>query len=134
LQLQQLCVFVLCMQLQQLCVCLCFVCSCSSCVCLCFVCSCSSLVCVCASYAAAAALCVFVLCMQQQQLCVRLCFVCSCSCSSCVHPCSVCPPPSGNAQPSSVIRVGQNRTSAPYMTVCMVISLPKKTYVHCVNL
>jgi len=27
-------------------------------------------------------------------------------------------------------RVGQNRMSAPYMTVCMVISLPKIPYVH----
>ena len=29
-----------------------------------------------------------------------------------------------------ITRVGQNRTSAPYMTVCMVISLLKIPYVH----
>jgi hypothetical protein len=27
-------------------------------------------------------------------------------------------------------RVGQNRIYAPYMTVYLVISLPKKTYMH----
>ena len=27
-------------------------------------------------------------------------------------------------------RVGQNRIYTPYMTVCMVISLPKTPYVH----
>ena len=31
-------------------------------------------------------------------------------------------------------RVGQNRISAPYMTVCMVISLLKIPYVHCIYL
>jgi len=31
-------------------------------------------------------------------------------------------------------RVGQNRISAPYMTVYMVISLPKIPYVHCIYL
>jgi len=30
----------------------------------------------------------------------------------------------------SILRVGQNRISAPYMTVCMVISLLKTPYVH----
>ena len=28
------------------------------------------------------------------------------------------------------IRVGQNRIYTPYMTVCMVISLPKTPYIH----
>jgi len=31
---------------------------------------------------------------------------------------------------TSMYRVGQNRISALYMTVCMVISLLKKPYVH----
>jgi len=29
-----------------------------------------------------------------------------------------------------VYRVGQNRIYAPYMTVCLVISLPKIPYIH----
>jgi hypothetical protein len=29
-----------------------------------------------------------------------------------------------------MFRVGQNRTSAPYMTACMVISLPKLPCIH----
>jgi hypothetical protein len=32
-----------------------------------------------------------------------------------------------------MFRVGQNRISAPYMTVCMVISLPKVPYQHRIN-
>jgi len=31
---------------------------------------------------------------------------------------------------SNIARVGQNRMYAPYMTVCMVISLPKIPYIH----
>ena len=29
-----------------------------------------------------------------------------------------------------IIKVGQNRVYTPYMTVCMVISLPKILYIH----
>jgi len=32
---------------------------------------------------------------------------------------------------SFMYRVGQNRIYTPYMTVYVMISLPKKTYVHC---
>jgi hypothetical protein len=32
--------------------------------------------------------------------------------------------------PPDVTRVGQNRIYTPYMTVCMVISLPKILYIH----
>ena len=31
---------------------------------------------------------------------------------------------------TSICRVGQNRISVPYMTVCMVISLPIIPYIH----
>jgi len=34
--------------------------------------------------------------------------------------------------PRSMCRVGQNRIYTPYMTVCMVISLPEILYVHCI--
>ena len=30
----------------------------------------------------------------------------------------------------TICRVGQNRTYTPYMTVCLVISLPKIPYIH----
>ena len=33
-----------------------------------------------------------------------------------------------------ICRVGQNRITAPYMTVCMVISLLKTLYAHCIYL
>ena len=39
--------------------------------------------------------------------------LCACICASCFH----------------VIKAGQNRIYAPYMTVCLVISLPKITYI-----
>ena len=47
--------------------------------------------------------------IKAQQVCVCLC-VCACLC---------------------ICRVGQNRISAPYMTVCMVIPLLEIPYVHC---
>jgi hypothetical protein len=33
---------------------------------------------------------------------------------------------------SAVLRVGQNRINTPYMTVYLVISLPKNLYIHCI--
>ena len=32
----------------------------------------------------------------------------------------------------AIIRVGQNRTYTPYMTVYLVIPLPKIPYIHCI--
>ena len=42
------------------------------------------------------------------------------------HP----PPVCKNMQLTQIYRVGQNRIPAPYMTVCMVISLLEIPYVH----
>ena len=35
-----------------------------------------------------------------------------------------------SAIPEHICRVGQNRISAPYMTICMVISLPNIPCIH----
>jgi hypothetical protein len=39
-----------------------------------------------------------------------------------------------NAGLTHIPRVGQNRIYTPYMTVCMVISLPKILHIHCIYL
>jgi len=97
----------------------------------------------------------YLCCVRTRYLCCVRTYTCAAcvldTCAACVYACAVCVLEGSQslvcercendmnmqvyvkcayASPLCISRVGQNRISAPYMTVCMVNSLPKIPYIH----